>query len=230
MSAQLEFTDRTGGVSAAPYDTLNLSAAVGDDPARVAANRSLLGARYPGRELVWMEQVHGAGVEVVTPGHAGQLPATDGLVSASPGVVLAVCVADCVPLLMCDDGAGVVAAVHVGRAGMVAGVVAAAVAAMTGLAGRPERIRAELGPCIGPCCYEVPALLRAEVAAAVPGSAATTSRGSPSVDLRAGVCAQLSGLGVGAVRVVGLCTYESPAHFSYRRDGQTGRSAGLVSR
>jgi YfiH family protein len=228
VTARQAFTDRLGGVSAPPFDSFNLATGVGDDPERVAANRALLAAWFPDRRLVWMDQVHGARATVVTAASGAAEPATDALVSADPGVVLAVCVADCVPLLLRDDRAGVVAAVHVGRAGLVAGVVAAALEVMQELAARPDHIRASLGPSIGPCCYEVPETMRAVVAAAVPGTGATTTWGTPSVDLRAGVCAQLAALGIAAAQVHPVCTATSPRHFSYRRDGRTGRFAGVV--
>lgn len=229
-SARWAVTDRLGGVSAAPFDRLNLAAHVGDDPAAVAANRARLLGRLEGvegaRALAFMQQVHGRGV-VVLAGLPQAPPACDALVTAVPGLALTALVADCVPVLLADPEAGVVAAVHAGREGVRLGVVDAALDAMTGLGARPDRTRAVLGPAICPACYEVPATLRAEVVAVAPAAHATTPAGAPALDLRAGLAAGLAGRGVAAT-VVGGCTAESPERYSYRRDGVTGRFAGLV--
>ena len=101
---------------------------------------------------------------------------------------------------------------------------------MTRLGARPERIYAAVGPSICPEHYEVPAAMRAEVDAAAPGSAATTSAGAPALDIRAGLLAQLHGAGVRQGMVMPHCTAESSDYYSYRRDGTTGRFAGLVWR
>jgi YfiH family protein len=229
--ARFAFTDRWGGASAVPYDSLNLGLHVGDDPAAVTGNRRLAAGALgldPAR-VVWMNQVHGADVAVVAaPWPSGSAPGADAVVTTVPGLALAVLTADCVPVLLADPEAGVVAAAHAGRPGLVAGVVPAAVEAMVGLGARPERISAATGPAVCGACYEVPAAMRDEVAAVVPASAATTSWGTPSVDVTAGVHAQLLALGVPAVLGGGTCTMESPDHFSYRRERTTGRLAGYV--
>lgn len=229
----LAFTDRHGGVSAVPYDELNLALDSDDDPAARAENhRLLLESFAPADTLVDLRQVHGAAVEVVEdptdPSAPDGRPRADGVVTARPGVTLMVRVADCVPVLLADPVTGVIGAAHAGRPGMVAGVVPATVARMRDL-GAGE-ITAWLGPHICGACYEVPAAMREEVAAEVPQSRATTSWGTPSLDIGAGVRAQLESLGV-AVVDVGPCTRESPDLYSYRRDGAAaGRFAGLVRR
>jgi YfiH family protein len=140
-------------------------------------------------------------------------------------------VADCVPVLLADAAAGVVAAAHAGRKGVELGVVGAALAVMQDCGARPDRIRAWLGPSIGGCCYEVPVQMQREVAAVAPGAVAGTAQtraGTPSLDLRGGLAAQLAELGVTDVGLTGGCTRDDTDFFSYRRDQVTGRFAGLV--
>ncbi|MFJ3583944.1 peptidoglycan editing factor PgeF [Streptomyces sp. NPDC090127] len=229
--AHFAFTDRWGGVSAVPYEELNLGGAVGDDPEAVRANR----ARAAGelgldpRQVVWMNQVHGPDVAVVDGPWGGRpVPEVDAIVTTRRGLALAVLTADCVPVLLADPVAGVAAAAHAGRPGMIAGVVPAAVRAMIELGAEPARITARTGPAVCGRCYEVPAAMRAEVAAVEPAAFAETSWGTPAVDVGAGVRAQLARLGVRDVEDAGVCTIESGDHFSYRRDRTTGRLAGYV--
>ncbi|MCV2491735.1 peptidoglycan editing factor PgeF [Geodermatophilus sp. YIM 151500] len=223
-------TDRRGGRSRPPYDSFNLGAHVGDDPDDVAANRARVARELgvPGDRLVWMAQVHGAGVAVVDGPRPEPVPSTDALVTRTTGLVLGVLAADCVPVLLADPVAGVVAAVHAGREGLRLGVVPAAVEAMRGLGARPERLSALLGPAVCGACYEVPAAMRAEVAAVAPDGAVRTRRGTPGLDLRAGLDGVLRGLGVAEVVHDPRCTVEDRRLFSHRRDGVTGRQAGLV--
>ncbi|MFJ6724126.1 peptidoglycan editing factor PgeF [Streptomyces sp. NPDC091281] len=229
--AHFAFTDRWGGVSAAPYEQLNLGGAVGDDTAAVGANRKAAAASLgldPGR-VVWMNQVHGAAVAVVDgPWGDRPVPEVDALVTRERGLALAVLTADCTPVLLADPVAGIAAAAHAGRPGMVAGVVPAAVRAMIELGAEPARIVARTGPAVCGRCYEVPEAMRAEVAAVEPAAHAETSWGTPAVDVTAGVHAQLDRLGVRDREQSPVCTRESPDHFSYRRDRTTGRLAGYV--
>ncbi|MFI9799246.1 peptidoglycan editing factor PgeF [Streptomyces sp. NPDC052302] len=229
--AHFAFTDRWGGVSAAPYEELNLGGAVGDDPEAVRANREIaaksLGLGPDG--VVWMNQVHGTDVAVVDgPWGDAPVPEVDAIVTARHGLALAVLTADCVPVLLADPVAGIAAAAHAGRPGMVAGVVPAAVRAMTSLGADPARIVARTGPTVCGRCYEVPREMRAEVAAVEPAAHAETSWGTPAVDVAAGVHAQLARLGVRDREQSTVCTRESADHFSYRRDRTTGRLAGYV--
>ncbi|MFJ9684325.1 peptidoglycan editing factor PgeF [Streptomyces bacillaris] len=231
-SAHFAFTDRWGGVSAAPYGELNLGGAVGDDPAAVGANRerAARGLGLDPASVVWMNQVHGRDVAVVDGpwGADAEIPAVDALVTTRRGLALAVLTADCTPVLLVEPVAGVVGAAHAGRPGLVAGVVPAVVEAMTALGARPSRITARTGPAVCGRCYEVPAEMRAEVAEAVPGTWAETSWGTPAVDVTGGVHAQLAALGVSDLHRSPVCTRESGDHFSYRRDRTTGRLAGYV--
>ncbi|MFD9304153.1 peptidoglycan editing factor PgeF [Streptomyces sp. NPDC060048] len=230
--AHFAFTDRWGGVSAVPYEELNLGGAVGDDPAAVRANRAAA-AKTLGVDpdlVVWMNQVHGRDVAVVDgPWAAGvTIPSVDAVVTTRRGLALAVLTADCTPVLLADPVAGVAGAAHAGRPGLVAGVVAAAVEAMVSLGADPARMVARTGPAVCGRCYEVPAEMRAAVAEVVPAAYAETSWGTPAVDVVAGVHAQLAEAGVADARRSPVCTLESRDHFSYRRDRVTGRLAGYV--
>jgi YfiH family protein len=221
------FTDRRGGLSRPPYDEDNLATHVGDDPETVARNRAALAVRI-GAPIVWMEQAHGSAIAVVDGPEPEPVAAVDGLVTRRRNLALGVLVADCVPVLLADIDAGVIAAAHVGRRGLAAGTVLHAVDIAGSVGATSARLQAWLGPSICPRCYELPAELRAEVDAAAPGSASTTRGGLPSVDLRGGLRRQLLRAGLRAVRDVGPCTAESADHYSHRRDGVTGRFAGVV--
>lgn len=233
-TARYALTDRYGGRSTPPYDTLDLADHVGDEPAHVAANRGLLATALglaPDR-LVGMRQVHGAEVARVerAPG-AGTAPVrADALVTTAPGVALVVLVADCVPVLLGTRDGEAVAVAHAGRRGLLAGVVPATVAAMRDLGASPDQLVAVVGPAVCGRCYEVPAELAREVAAVVAGVSSTTPHGAPALDLRAGVVAQLLEAGVGAVATDPACTAECADLYSFRRDGVTGRFAGVVWR
>jgi YfiH family protein len=224
-------TTRAGGVSSPPFDTFNLGDHVGDDPAAVAANRKRLTAALGLGEdaVVWMNQVHGDHVEVVDgPLEAAPVEKTDALVTTTPRLALAVVSADCVPVLMGDVRAGVVAAVHAGRVGAQNGVVARTVEAMLRLGAQAGDISALLGPAVSGRNYEVPEEMAAAVEAALPGSRTTTSRGMPGLDLRAGIARQLTALGVTAIDIDPRCTVDDRNLFSHRRDAPTGRLASLV--
>jgi YfiH family protein len=229
--AHFAFTDRWGGVSAVPYEELNLGGAVGDEPGAVRTNRELTAKSLgldPAR-VVWMNQVHGADVAVVDgPWGERPVPEVDAIVTAERGLALAVLTADCTPVLLADPVAGIAAAAHAGRPGMVAGVVPAAVRAMIELGAEPGRIVVRTGPAVCGRCYEVPETMRAEVAAVEPAAYAETSWGTPAVDVSAGVHAQLERLGVCDRAQSPVCTLESGDYFSYRRDRTTGRLAGYV--
>jgi YfiH family protein len=226
-SARGLFTTRYGGTSADRWAQLNLATHVGDDPASVAANRSRLVRELGGVPLVVLEQVHGREVAVVDSAPSAP-PTADAAVTSRAGLALVVMVADCMPVLIADPVADVVGAAHAGRGGLAAGVLPHTVAAMAELGARPERCVAVIGPAVCGGCYEVPAALRDEFAEIVPVSAATTRTGTPSIDLPAGAVAQLEDVGVGTVRRTDICTMEDDRYFSYRRDGVTGRFAGVV--
>jgi YfiH family protein len=226
------FTTRRGGVSVPPYDELNLGGAVGDDPAAVRVNRVMLAERVgiaPDR-FVWMKQVHSALVREV--GRAGDGPPDecDGIVTIAPGTVLGVLAADCVPILAGDARAGVIGAAHAGRRGAAGGIAVRLVSAMADLGADAVDITVWLGPAICGRCYEVPADMRDQVERTLSGSACETDRGTPGLDLRAGLRRQLTALGVHRVNVDTRCTHTDPDLFSHRRGAPTGRQAGLIWR
>lgn len=218
----LAFTDRYGGVSAAPFAELNLSISGPDEESAKTRNHQLLVADFaPDDRWADLYQVHGDTVVDAIP---GQRPEADGIVTTSAGVTLMVRAADCVPVLLA--GSGVIGAAHAGREGMAAGVVTRTVERMRDLGA--SQIRAWIGPSICGTCYEVPADMRARVAAIEPTSAATTRTGTAAIDVAAGVRAQLERAGVD-VEYVGDCTLESPDLYSFRRDGESaGRLAGVI--
>jgi YfiH family protein len=228
------FTTREGGTSQPPWAGLNLALHVGDEASRALANRDLL-ARHLGTTWVnFPQQVHGAGVLVVDEARAGRrritrggAPGVDALVTARPGIPIGVLVADCMPVLLSDPIAGVVAAAHVGRRGLASGVLQSTLEAMAAAGAAPARVEAVIGPSICGRCYEVPAEMRDEVDAVVPGAACETAAGTPGLDLVAGALRLLRAAGVSA-RAAAICTAEDPRFFSYRRDGVTGRFAGVV--
>jgi polyphenol oxidase len=222
------FTGRPGGSSAMPYATLNLSAAVGDDPAAVVGNRQqvAVGCGLAPDRLAWMRQVHGADVSYVCDAYGA--PRVDAIFTDIPALALAVLVADCAPVLIADPAARLVGAAHAGREGMAAGVVPALVAKLIAAGAEPGRMHAVIGPAVCGGCYEVPAGLRARVAARVPEAGCVTRKGTPGIDVRAGIRAQLSALRIRQVSADPRCTAETPELYSYRRDGRTGRSAGLI--
>ncbi|HEX6342853.1 peptidoglycan editing factor PgeF [Umezawaea sp.] len=230
MRIRRVLTTRDGGVSKPPYESFNLGDHVGDDPAAVAANRKRLaeGIGLDGERLVWMEQVHGRTVTAVSGPLAAPAEATDALVTAEPGLALVVLTADCVPVLLGDPVAGVVGAVHAGRVGARVGVVPAAVKAMVELGAAVERIEVLLGPAVCGKCYEVPAAMMADVEKHLPGSASKSRAAKPALDLRAGLWAQLAGLGVGKLGVDPRCTFEERTLFSHRREPGTGRLGGVI--
>jgi YfiH family protein len=224
------FSSRAGGSSQAPYDSLNLGLFIGDDSAAVLANRGALAAAcgLTAEGLTWMRQVHGRDVWDAASGPAESPGPVDAMFTNRPGQALCVLVADCAPVLLADPGARIVGAAHAGREGLVAGVVPALVSAMTAAGANPARMRAVIGPAICGRCYEVPPELQARVGAVAPAAMCATPAGTCGLDIAAGLQAQLATAGVGTIGTDGRCTAESSGLYSYRRDGKTGRFAGLV--
>ena len=224
------FTTRQGGISAPPWDALNLAVEVGDAFAKVQRNRTLVAEQLGLPGLAFAKQVHGSSVRVVR-GLSNKtsrgLDDTDGLVTTTPLVPLVVRGADCLPVLLTSTtGAAVVGAAHVGRKGLVAGVLPRVLAVMREQGA--EQVQAVIGPGICGACYEVPGSMAGEVEKAVPGARCTTRAGTTGIDLTRGAAAQLDAEGV-AWSSVGGCTVEQPElFFSYRRDAVTGRHAGIV--
>jgi YfiH family protein len=223
-------TTREGGASGPPFDSFNLGDHVGDDPTAVAANRARLAKSIGLGDdgIVWMNQVHGDRVVTVDGPVSGAVDDADGLVTTNRRLALAVVTADCVPVLMSDARAGVIAAVHAGRVGAQRGVVPRAIEAMLSKGAHVEDVSVFLGPAVSGLNYEVPDAMADEVEAAVPGSRTTTTRGTAGLDLRSGIARQLTELGVTAIDVDPRCTVDDPNLFSHRRGAPTGRLASLV--
>jgi YfiH family protein len=231
------FTDRAGGRSLAPYDSFNLGRQGLDDPDHLRDNFALLARTAGLRRLAIVSQVHGVDVAQVGPGfpllRAGD-PVTpapvraDAMVTTRSGVGLVIRVADCLPVLLADPNAQVIAAAHAGRVGLLAGVLQATVAAMR-QAGATA-IQAWVGPHICPGCYEVGAEVANDAWQRLPATQSTSRTGRPAIDLGAGALAILEAEQV-SVQASQLCTACQPQFFSHRRDqGATGRQAGLIWR
>ncbi len=220
-------TTRLGGISAAPYDSLNLGLHVGDDPVRVNRNRQSLAPFMPS-EPVWMEQVHG--VEVANADLAACRVVADASVAKQRGSVCVVMTADCLPVLLCDEAGTVVAAAHAGWKGLAAGVIESTVKEM-GVA--PQSLMAWLGPAIGPEAFEVGAEVREEFVAhdakAAEAFKAHGDQGKFHADIYQLARQRLNALGVTRIHGGNYCTYhQRDKFFSYRRDGVTGRMGTFV--
>jgi hypothetical protein len=258
--ADAAVTARSGGVSSGPYATLNLSLSVGDDLGRVLENRRRLAAAFgadPG-DFVFARQVHGAGVSVVAEAdrgsgafslddaiggvgeadRAGRGAGADALVTASPGVVLAILTADCVPIVLHDPVAGVLACVHAGWRGTVAGVTAAALAAMQGLGARPSDVVAGIGPAVGADRYQVGPDVHEPVTRSFGPAAAAFIRPDPSasgrwlLDLVSANRHALRQAGVPGARIhaAGIPTGPVPGQFFSDRTARPCGRLALVAR
>ena len=223
-------TLRTGGVSTGKFDSLNLAAHVGDEPATVAENRRRFGMTHSlPSEPVWLRQVHGA---VVALGDsAPTLPEADGIVATESDVVCAVLTADCLPVLLATADGSAVAAAHAGWRGLGAGILEETIATL----GVPsEQILAWLGPAISKPAFEVGAEVREQFIDQSEGAAACFSenrRGRWQADLHGLAVLRLRDCGVARVFGGGCCTYGDPTRFfSYRRDGRCGRMATFIFR
>jgi YfiH family protein len=224
-SVQACVTTRAGGVSVAPYDSLNLGDHVGDAPEAVAVNRGRLTEHF-GIRPAWLSQVHGVVVAEADPATIVQ---ADGSWSATPGIACAVMTADCLPALFCNRAGTRVAAAHAGWRGLVNGVLEATVEQ---LAVAPEDLLVWLGPAIGPRNFEVGSEVREAFVNRHPqADAAFVSGAAPGkylADIYQLARVRLAAIGVTAVYGGGLCTIDDDRFFSYRRANRTGRFASLV--
>jgi YfiH family protein len=236
------FSTRAGGVSPAPYHSLNLGSKWGDSPENVVENRRRLLLASGARTMYRVCQKHSARVVRVA---AGDDPETvkgmeaDGLCSDQAGLGLSVHVADCVPVLIADPRTGACAALHAGWRGTVAGVATAGVKALAeGFGCHPEDLRVALGPCIGPCCFDVGAEVVAAFETAWPGARAAgivveTAGFQPRIDLRRCLRLQFQAAGVLPEHIDASadCTYCDPAgrFYSFRHSGRlTGQLVGFI--
>lgn len=223
-------TTREGGVSAPPYDTLNLAGHVGDDPVAVRRNRSRLLTRLRGARPTWLHQVHGTDVVRLGVEAPGRTPlAADASWTDQRGVACAVLTADCLPVVLCDRRATVVAAAHCGWRGLCAGILEAV---LDVLPVPPDELIAWLGPGISAARYEVGAEVAARFerdwgAAAAVGFT-TDLEGRIRCDLAGLARADLIGRGVAEVYGGGMCSFGEGRFYSYRRQGQCGRMATMI--
>lgn len=225
------FTLRTGGISAPPFDALNVAAHVGDDIDAVAENRSRLRERLQlPSEPAWLEQTHGcrvADLDIETE----PLPLADAAVTRGGERVCVVQVADCLPVLLCAADGSVVGAAHAGWRGLAAGVLESTVSA---LRTPPADVLAWLGPAIGQGRFEVGEDVHAKFTSVDPGAGVAflqNTRGRWQCDLYALARRRLASLGINRIHGGQWCTCSDPGRFfSYRRDGRCGRMAALIWR
>ena len=236
LNVAIAFTDRHGGCSLPPFDSLNLGLHVGDLPKRVKANREqLVSVLHLPSEPLWLEQVHG--VEVVSFSDIAfnaemdqPVPVADGSYANQYGQVCAVMTADCLPILLCDKQGQQVAAVHAGWRGLCAGIIEQAVKRFSVPA---SELIACLGPAIGPKMFEVGAEVKSAFVAQQSAAsncfiAQTGANDKYLADIVGLAKLRLAGLGVNCVYSVDECTMSNPNYFSYRREKQTGRMASLI--
>jgi len=219
------FSERRGGVSAAPFDSMNPASHVGDDPAAVAANRDglLAGCRVP-TAPGWLRQVHGTDVlDAGADRIVDDVTEADGVYTDRPGTVLCIQVADCLPIFLCNREGTEVALLHAGWRGLAGGIIARGVARF-----RSRDLLAWVGPGIGSCHYEVDTPVHDALSAYEPAFSPSTP-GHWDLDLKAIAVLQLGEAGVRDVGCDPACTHcERDRFFSARRDGQCGRMAALA--
>ena len=220
------FLGRRGGVSAGAMAGLNVGYGSSDDREAIGRNRALaIAAVLPGAELATVHQVHSNTVVAVEqPWPQEQRPHADAMVTDRPGLLLGILTADCAPVLLADEEAGVVGAAHAGWRGALAGVTDATIAAMKALGAKRERIAAAVGPCIGRASYEVDEGFRERFLADDEANARFFAEG-PHCDLEAYVAARLSAAGLRTIEALHLDTYAEPERFfSYRRSTHRGEA------
>lgn len=215
------FTESTGGNSTGAFLSRNLGLHVGDQPDLVLSNRRSLSSEI-GLPIQFMNQVHGNHIEIIDE-FMEISPTADALITTNPEIALAVMVADCIPLLLANQGS--VAAVHVGRKGLLNEVAGHTISKMSEIDSSP--IRAVIGPAICGDCYEVSPEIFTEVTDLFPRAASKTAQGNPALDLVAALSFELLESGVEIIEIFN-CTVEDPFLYSYRRDGVTGRQAGVI--
>lgn len=212
------FTNRIGGVSKAPFDSANLGDHVGDDPTDVKVNRSILSDQI-GIPIAFMNQTHSDRIVLVENNEV--IPDADSLITTTHRIAVAVMVADCIPLLLKSDIA--VAAVHVGRKGLMNQIARKTINTMRDLGA--EVIHSYIGPCICGNCYEVSKEIFDEVTAKYPSADSSKRSGKYTLDL---ISALKSDLKDTVILDLSSCVLEDKNSFSYRRDGITGRQVGVI--
>ncbi len=224
-TAKWAFTSRHGGRSPSPYATNNMAGHVGDDGAHVRANRAQLEHSFAAGPLSWMGPVHGVDLAVIQSAVA-ITPNVDALGTMTANTPLVTLGADCVPVLVVARD--FVIAAHVGWRGLVDGMTERIATRLAAEGVDVVGATVLLGPGICGGCYGIPSERAALVEAACAQALVTAANGGPGADIRKGLSAQWQGRGA-RVEVIGPCTFESPDHFSHRRDGTTGRQAGVIA-
>ena len=225
------FFGRRGGVSTDDLASLNCGLGSGDDPALIAENRRRVAAAVlPGAVLTGLYQVHGNRCIVIdADSDLADRPEADALATATPGVLLGILTADCIPILFADRAAGVVGAAHAGWKGAIAGVAESTIEAMEGLGARRETIAAAIGPCIGRASYEVDDGFVARFLTDDPVNDRFFAAGRPGhamFDIAAYVAARLAAAGIRRIAIGGQDTYaEGQDYFSYRRACHKGENS-----
>jgi YfiH family protein len=221
------FTDRYGGVSSPPYDSLNLALHVGDKPESVIKNRSIIQNRFNIKNIVWMDQVHKDRVETISSPHSEPIPACDAIITNKPNIALAVMVADCIPILMFDQKSGTISAIHAGRNGTFLEIAPKTIMKMQKEFNcNPSDIFVVMGPSIHSCCYEV----SNEISTIVKNSFGKEYINDQMLDLQKLNYDQLIEANIckDHIKISNICTCCNFDYFSYRRDGITGRFAGVI--
>lgn len=232
-NVNLAFTDRHGGVSLPPFDSLNLGLHVGDKPQAVKTNRQRLAKQLNLPVTVWLEQVHGTDVVDISDYSASQMqlvPIADASFSNKAGKACCVMTADCLPVLLCDKAGTQVAAVHAGWRGLCHGVIEQAIQYFD--VDSPRDLYAFLGPAIGPSQFEVGEEVKAAFIQKHPQAercfAVTANPNKYLADIVELARMRLNRIGVNRIFSTDICTVSDPNYFSYRRDQQTGRMASLI--
>lgn len=233
-------TNRHGGFSQPPFDSLNLGLHVGDDLATVQKNRDALKAVLP-NEPIWLNQVHGtqvidADASKESKDACSDVPSADASVTTTPGRVLAIMTADCLPVLLASRDGKVVGAAHAGWRGLAAGVIEQTVALMRSKQIQQSQTQIEilayLGPAIGPHAFEVGSEVRDIFMAQNPESAACfeqlQEKGKYLADIYGLAALRLNALGIEHIEGGDECTLQNPDYFSYRRDQKTGRMGSFI--
>ena len=217
MKIRYHVSDRFGGVSPAPYRSLNIAYHTGDDPDNVSCNRQILFETLAIPEAQFANQIHGAEVRYID--NFIPPPRCDGLVTDKPHIPLAIMSADCYGVLLYDEEAGVIAALHAGRKGASEGIVKNGIEAMRELGAK--RIQAVIGPGIGVCCYEI----SPEMAA---GYERRFIKKGRFLDIKRIIYEDLKESGVEFIHDYNVCTACDRTYYSYRREGVTGRFANII--
>ena len=225
-------TNREGGVSLAPYASLNLGSHVGDAPEAVKENRAILRKHLPS-EPVWLNQVHGIAVFDADAWDGQSIPSADAVITTQVNRVLSIMTADCLPVLLVSTDARVIGAAHAGWRGLCAGVIEATVSAMRSQLSDPGlEVQAYMGPAIGPKAFEVGAEVRdafiKQNAKSDSAFKASHNDGKYLADIYQLARLRLHALGVDDIKGGQACTYQDQQFFSYRRDQVTGRLASLL--